>query len=123
MTNNNLEKKLKEFISAIKETKEYRAYQEADIILKNDKEASQLLADFQEAQQTLQVFQQGNFPGVQEQHQKVQDLYRKVQNNQIIMNWAKSQNKMQTLVGDLATDLTNQIKFFFAPPQKGGCCG
>lgn len=123
MTNQNLEKILKDLINAIKESKEYTNYQAADIVFKNDKEASQLLSDFQEAQQTFQVFQQGNFPGIQEQRQKVQDLYRKIQNNQIIMNWVKSQNKMQAFIGDLATYLTNHIKFPFTLPQKGGCCG
>ncbi len=120
---NNFDKTLKEFITVIKETKEYTSYKAADMIFKSDKEASKLLEEFQSSQQTLQIFRQGNFPGVDEQERKVRELYRKVQNSRAIMDWAKSQGKLQAFIGDLATELTNQINFPFTLPQKGGCCG
>ena len=119
----NLDQKIKEFVQAIKETKEYQAYKKAADIYNNDKAAQKLLSDFQMARQTLDIFQQGNFPGQDEQNQKVENLLKEVRKNSVINEWIQAQRQLQDLIGGLATALSDNIDFPFTLPEKGCGCG
>ncbi len=121
---NNLEQKIKEFIEAIKETKEFQDYQKAAEIYKQDNDAQTLLKDFQMAQQNLAILKQGNFSGQEEQREKVEELQKQVNSNDIIKNWIEKRKKFQDLVDSLATNISSDINFPFIYTQKSkGCCG
>lgn len=121
---NNLDQKIKEFSEAIQETKEFQDYAKANKVFQEDKDAQKLLKDFREAQQTLAIFQQGNFPGQEEQREKTENLLNEVRKNKVINEWAQTQKKFQALIARLATVLSNDLNFPFTLPQQGGgCCG
>ena len=121
---NNLEQKIKDFSEAIRETKEYQAYKKAAEIYNNDKHAQELLNEFNVARQNVAIFRQGNFPGLEEENKKLDDLFKKVKNNNAINDWTKTQAELQLLIGGMATELSNSIEFPFTLPQSGGgCCG
>ena len=121
---NNLDQKIKEFSEAIRETKEFQVYEKANEVFKKDKEAQKLLEDFQMAKQTLAIFQQGSFPGQEEQREKVENLLKEVRKNEVIKEWIESQRRLQDLVSRLATILSSDLNFPFTLPQGGGgCCG
>ncbi|MDZ7611215.1 MAG: YlbF family regulator [Candidatus Moranbacteria bacterium] len=115
--------KLKEFSQAIRETKEYQAYQKAAEIYKKDQNAQQLLKDFQTAQQNVNIYQQGSFSGIEEQKKEYENLLKEVRENKAINDWIKTQKDVQELVGVLAAELSQEIDFKFTPPEKRGCCG
>lgn len=119
-----LQRAVVEFGSAIRASREWRAYTEAEEAFGNDDAARALLRDLQEAQQTLSIFRQGEFPGQAEQRERVLRLRDQVQRNRVIIDWVSAEEAMRTLVGELAVQLSNEIKFPFAlPRQGGGCCG
>lgn len=121
---NNLDQKIKEFSEAIRETTTFQEYQRANELFQKDKEARKLLEEFQMAQQTLAIFQQGNFPGQEEQKGKAEQLLVQVRNNRIISEWIESQRRLQELVNRLAISLSQDLNFPFTLPQGGGgCCG
>ncbi|MDZ7612278.1 MAG: YlbF family regulator [Candidatus Moranbacteria bacterium] len=120
---NDLNLKLKEFSQAIRETKEYQAYQRAAKIYEKDQDAQQLLKDFQTAQQNVNIYQQGDFSGLEEQKKRYEDLLKEVRKNKTINDWIKMQKDVQKLVGFLATELSQDIDFKFIPLEKKGCCG
>lgn len=115
--------KTKDYIQALLETEEIQAYLKAVDDFKSDTESKKLLADLQESQQTLAVFRQGGFTGVAEQERKVKFLHDKVSKDKKIQSLIKSQQDIQNLVGDLASEISQAINFPFAQPQRGGCCG
>jgi cell fate (sporulation/competence/biofilm development) regulator YlbF (YheA/YmcA/DUF963 family) len=122
---NNLDQKIGEFSLAIKETKEYLAYKQAAQIYDADRASQILLNDLQMAQQAVDIFEQGNFSGLDEQKKKYEDLLEKVRKNEAINEWVKTRKQMEILVGELATAISNDIGFpFNLPPKKGcGCSG
>lgn len=121
---NNLEQKIKELSEDIRQTKEFQDYQKANEVFQADKAAQKLLADFREAQQTLVIFQQGGFPGQEEQRARTENLLIEVQKNKIINEWIQARNNLQILIGGLARSLNDNLNFPFRPYQQGGgCCG
>lgn len=121
---NTLDQKIKELSEAIRASRQWQVYQKANQAFQNDKEAKQLLNDFQMAQQTLAIFQQGGFPGQEEQREKVEELLKQVRQNKIIKEWIQSQRDMQILIENLAANISREINFPFSPLQSsGGCCG
>jgi len=121
---NNLNQKIKEFSEAIRETEEFKNYKKTNELFQKDKEARKLLEEFQMAQQTLAIFQQGGFPGQEEQRRKVEQLLAQVRKNKVISEWIESQRRLQDLVAKLATSLSSDLNFPFTLPQGGGrCCG
>ncbi len=120
----NLEQKTKEFIEAIKETKEFQDYQKAAEIYKQGHDAQTLLKDFQMAQQNLAILKQGNFSGQEEQREKLEDLQSQVSSNEVINDWIDKRRKFHDLVDSLATNISSDINFPFTYTQKSkGCCG
>lgn len=120
---NVLNLKLKEFSEAIQKTKEYQSYKNAAEIYKTDQESQQLLKDFQIAQQNVNIYQQGNFPGLEEQEKEYENLLKEVRKNKAINNWIEAQKDVQKLIGLLAAELSQDIDFKFTPPESKGCCG
>ena len=118
-----LDLKLKEFSQAIQKTKEYQAYKKAAEIYEKDQDAQQLLKNFQTAQQNVNIYQQGNFSGLEEQKKEYEKLFKEVRKNKVINDWIKTQKDTQELVGLLAEELSQNINFKFTPPEKRGCCG
>jgi cell fate (sporulation/competence/biofilm development) regulator YlbF (YheA/YmcA/DUF963 family) len=124
MSNNqSIYNKTKDYIKALSETDEVKAHNKAVEEFENDSVAKKLLADFQETQRTYAIFQQGGFEGVKEEEQKIRDLNDKVSKNQKIQSLIKTQQALQSLVGDLVGDISQGINFPFVQPQRGGCCG
>lgn len=113
----------KDYIQALSETDEVKAYKKAVSDFRSDEEARKLLSEFQETQRTFAVFRQGGFDGVKEEEQKLKDLNGKVSKNQKIQSLIKTQQELQSLVGDLVGNIGQGISFPFAQVQQGGCCG
>ena len=113
----------KNYIQALSETDEVKAYKKAASDFRNDAEARKLLSDFQETQRTFAVFRQGGFDGAKEEEQKLRDLDNKVAKNQKIQALIKTQQTLQSLVGELVGNISQGISFPFTQPQQGGCCG
>lgn len=120
---NNLDQKTKEFLESIKQTEEFKNYQKANNEFQSDKKAQELLKDVQEAEQTLSILRDGSFEGLEEQKKKTEKLLDEIRKNKIINEWIQSRNKLQSLVGELAAFLSEDIGFTFTPPQKRSCCG
>jgi len=121
---NNLDQKIKDFILAIRETKEFNDYQKAEEIYKKDKDAQSLLKDFQLAQQNLVILKQGNFSGQEEQREKVEALQKEFDKNEVIRDWIETRKKFQDLVDRLTANISSDINFPFTFIQKSkGCCG
>lgn len=120
---NTIHTKTKDYIKDLTESDEVKAYKKALGEFEEDKEAKKLLSDFQETQRTLAIFQQGGFDGVNKQEEKLRDLDSKLSKNQKIQTLIKSQQILQSLVGELVQDISQGINFPFVKPQQGGCCG
>ena len=123
MSNNSIFSKTKDYIQALSDTDEVIANKKAVEEFEKDDEAKKLLTDFQEAQRTYAIFRQGGFDGLKEQEEKVRDLNNKLSRNQKIQTLIKTQQALQTLVGELVGDISQGINFPFVQPQRGGCCG
>ncbi len=115
--------KTKEFIETLKESTEVQAYTAAVKAFKGDNTAKTLLKEVQEARQTLAIFRQGGFDGLAEQEKKVRDLQSQMSKNKAIQDLIKAQDNLQSLVGNLADEISQGINFPFTQPQRGGCCG
>lgn len=121
--NHILEQKTKEFIQALTETAEFKAFAKAQDVFNRDEKAKKLLADFQSTQQTHAVFHQGGFPGVEDQEKRLRELQHRLQQNPKIKGLIEGQRDLQLLVSDLVNKISLGISFPFAPPQgSGGCC-
>lgn len=121
--NKKIENKTKDYIQALSETDEVKAHKKAVEEFESDGEAKKLLADFQDTQRTYSIFRQGGFDGVKEQEEKLRDLNNQLSKNKKIQALIKTQQILQTFVGDLVGDISHGINFPFVQPQKGGCCG
>lgn len=120
---NNLDQKTNEFLDAIRQTNEFKNYQKAKEKFLSDKDAQKLLAEYQEAEQTLVILEQGGFSGADSQKEKTGKLLNEVRKNKTVSEWIKSQNRLQVLISDLATVLSNNVGLKFIPTQRRGCCG
>ncbi len=120
-----IDKKIKEFSSRIKELKEFQVYQKAAEAYFDDKSAQELLHEYQLALKNVDIYRYGNFPAeeVEAKDKIFQDLLEKVRNNEKINNWISSKNKVQEVLGDIAGAISNDLGIEFAPQKKGGCCG
>jgi cell fate (sporulation/competence/biofilm development) regulator YlbF (YheA/YmcA/DUF963 family) len=118
---NNLEQKIKEFSQAIQETRECQVFKKAAQTYDNDKEAQKLMNDFQVAQQQLVILREGNFSGQEEPEKKYEILLKEVRANAAINEFVEARKKMEILVGDLATTVSNEIGFPFNLPPKKSC--
>ena len=118
----NIKNALNELLNVIKESDVYKAYEKAKKQWSEAKESQKVLKDFLEARNTLGVFQQGNFPGIDEQREKVNKLYNEVNKDLNIQEWMEAQEKYQQFIWEQAEYLTKELGFNFSPKPKG-CCG
>jgi len=115
---------VKDFIETIKKTKEYKEYFKARNIFEKNLEAKKLLEDFQEAQQTYAIFRQGNFPGLEDQGIKLQELHKQVKECIEFQNLLTTQNNLRSMTEDMVEMISQGLSFPFAPKRaSGGCCG
>jgi len=122
MSDNGIQNKTKEYIQALLELEEMKAYKKAFEVYKEDKEAQQLLKDFQETQKTCAVFKQGGFDGVQEEERKLEKLNSLLSKNNVIQHLIKTQDSVQSFIGGLVGDISKGINFPFVQPRKSCCC-
>lgn len=123
MFNNTINKKTKEYIQALLDTEEVKAYKKALDEFRHDLKAKKLFSDFQETQRTYAIFRQGGFDGANEVEQKFRELNNKLSKNQKIQSLIRSQQILQSLVRDIVDDISKGINFPFVKPQQSGCCG
>lgn len=122
--NHVLEEKTEDFIQALTDSPEYQSLKKAREEFEKDKEAKDLLSDFQNTQQTYAVFRQNGFSGTGELENKLGQLQHKLRQNQKINNLLRSQQVLQSLIGELTQGISRKINFPFSPPPtSGGCCG
>jgi cell fate (sporulation/competence/biofilm development) regulator YlbF (YheA/YmcA/DUF963 family) len=120
--NHVLEQKTSDFIKALIETPEYQAFKKAQDNFDGDSEAKQLVDDFNNAQQTYAVFRQGDFPGIEEQKGRLDQLQDKLQQNAKISELMESEKNLQDLVSELASHISEEIGVPFNQPQSSCCC-
>ena len=120
--NHVLEQKTRDFIAALIDTPEYQAFKKAQENFDNDKEAKQLVDDFNNTQQTYAVFRQGDFPGIEEQKERLNQLRSRLDQNTTINGLLRSEQNLQLLVAELASHISQEIGFPFNQPQAS-CCG
>lgn len=120
---NTFDDKLKSFTQALIQQSEYQSYLKAKADFDNDAEAKKLLSDFRETQQTFFIFRQGNFPGLDQQENKLKLLQRQVDANKNINQLISAQNELQGFIASLVRNIAQEIKFPFEGTQRGGCCG
>ena len=120
--NHVLEQNTKDFIAALIDTAEYQAFKKARDNFESDNEAKQLVEDFNSTQQTLSVFRQGDFPGVEEQKERLNQLRSRLDQNATVSELLRSEQNLQLLVSDLANHISQEIGFPFNQPQAS-CCG
>ena len=120
--NHVLEQKTKDFIAALIDTAEYQAFKKAQDNFDSDNEAKQLVEDFNNTQQTYAVFRQGDFPGIEEQKERLNQLRSKLEQNPRISELLESESNLQLLVSDLANHISREIGVPFNQPQAS-CCG
>jgi cell fate (sporulation/competence/biofilm development) regulator YlbF (YheA/YmcA/DUF963 family) len=118
----NIKNSLNDLLKVIRKNAVYEAFKKAEKQWSESKDSQNLLNNFLETRSTLQVFQQGNFPGVEEQKKKVKELYEKVSNDSNIQEWMEAQEKYQQFIWDQAEYLTRELGIKFSPKPKG-CCG
>jgi len=120
--NHVLEQKTRDFIEALVETPEYQAFKKAQENFDSDNEAKQLVDDFNNTQQTYAVFRQGDFPGIEEQKGRLDQLQVKLQQNPKISELLESESNLQALVSELASHISQEIGVPFNQPQASCCC-
>ena len=120
--NHVLEQKTKDFIAALIDTAEYQAFKKAQDNFDSDNEAKQIVEDFNNTQQTYAVFRQGDFPGIEKQQERLDQLQVKLQQNPKISELLESESNLQALVSELASHISQEIGVPFNQPQAS-CCG
>ena len=120
--NHVLEQRIKGFIAALIDTPEYQAFKKAHDNFDSDNEAKQIVEDFNNTQQTFSVFRQGDFPGVEEQKERLNQLQNSLQQNPKISELLESERNLQSLVSELANHISQEIGIPFNQPQAS-CCG
>ena len=118
-----LNAKTKEYIETLRESDEVKSYKTALETFRADNDAKALLKNLQEAQQTYAIFRQGGFEGLAEQEKKVRALQGQMSKNKKIQDLLKAQENLQSLVGNLADEISQGINVPFTQPQREGCCG
>lgn len=120
--NNEIKTTLDELTSKIQASKEFQEYTVAKQSWEKSKDAQELLQKYIDTRNTLRVFQQGNFPGVEEQQELLKSLYKQVDTNTEIQEWSKAQDSYQKFIWEMAGYITETTGFDFTPKPKGGCC-
>ena len=120
--NHVLDQKTKDFIAALIDTPEYQAFKSAQENFDSDDEAKQIVEDFNSTQQAYNVFRKGDFPGAEEQKERLNQLRTKLEQNTRINELLKSEKDLQLLVSELADHISQEIGFPFNQPQAS-CCG
>lgn len=115
---NDPRKKAKEFAEAILESEAYKNFINSDEELKRNQPAQNLLREFQQKQMELQW--NGFNPNTLEE---LRDLQMKINKNETIQNFGKSQQELVDLLQRTNTIISGKIKTLFAFFQGGGCCG
>lgn len=120
--NHVLEQKTRDFIGALIDSPEYQAFKKAQENFDDDKEAKQLVDDFNNTQQTYAIFRRGDFPGIEEQKERANQLRSRLDQNATVVELLRSEQNLQLLVSQLVDHISQEIGFPFAQPQAS-CCG
>lgn len=119
--NHLLEQKTSDFIKALIKAPEYQAFKKARDDYEGDNEAKQLVEDFNNTQQTFSVFRQGDFPGAEEQKERLSQLRSRLDRNATVSELLRSEQNLQLLVSELAKHISQEIGFPFNQPQASYC--
>ncbi len=113
----------KDYIQALLETDELKAYSRVFKEFDDDNEAKKLLSDYREMMQTYIVFRQAGFDGSDELAEKLMEMEAKIYSNPKIQSLLNAQKDLQAFVSNLVREISQGINFPFAEPPRGGCCG
>lgn len=120
--NSEIKTSLDELTLKIKASKEFQKYTDAKKSWENSKDAQKLLQKYIDTRNTVRIFQQGNFPGLEEQQELLKSLYKEVDANTEIQEWGNAQDTYQQFIWEMAGYITETTGLDFAPKPKGGCC-
>jgi cell fate (sporulation/competence/biofilm development) regulator YlbF (YheA/YmcA/DUF963 family) len=119
---NKIDNALNTLLDAIKDDEVSIKYNNAKKKWSEAKESQELLADFMDARNTFRIFKQGGFPGLEEQKEKMKNLYEGVKKDKNIQEWTDAQEKYQQFIWDQAQYLSDKLGINFGPKPKS-CCG
>ena len=115
----------REFGEALAGCEECRAVEEAQESLRQNEEATKLVADYQLAQRSLRMARMWGRGVSKEEMDRLKDLGAKINSNQIIKNLSDAQKGLQEMLGNLNTEISDLLGIDFASNSRisgSGCC-
>lgn len=113
----------REFGEALADCEECRAVEEAQQALRKDREARELLSSYQLTQSSIQRARMWGGRVPKDELDKLRGLETKIISNQIIKNLLDAQKRLQEMLGNLDTEVSNLLGIDFASNSSvGGCC-
>jgi len=110
------------FVTALQETEQFTAFEQASKQMRQDNEAQQIINDYQTKQQSLQMMMMlGSLSA--DDRAELQRLEQALQDNATIATYMQSQLALQQLCQSVGQTLSHQIGFDFAAACGSSCCG
>jgi cell fate (sporulation/competence/biofilm development) regulator YlbF (YheA/YmcA/DUF963 family) len=123
MTRTKVMETAREFGEALANCEECRAVEQAEEALRKDREARELLSNYQLTQSSIQRARMwgGRIP--KEELDRLKDLEAKINSNPVIKKLLDAQKRLQEMLGNLNTEISNLLGIDFASNSSvGGCC-
>lgn len=113
----------REFGEVLANCEECRAVEQAEEALRKDTQAGKLLSDYQSTQRSIQMARMWGGRVPKDELDKLRGLETKIISNQIIKNLLDAQKRLQEMLGNLNTEISNLLGIDFASNSSvGGCC-
>lgn len=113
----------REFGEVLADCDECRALEKAEEALRKDKEARELISEYQSIQYSIQM---ARMWGRKVEKGKIDELKRleaKINSNQIIKNLLDAQKRLQEMLRNINTEISDLLGIDFAANSgSGGCC-
>lgn len=112
----------KELARVLAETPEFQAFEKAQLALRRDSGAQQVILQFQQKQRELQMF--GFFGDVEGRQRELEILRQRMLDDPTVKEYVKAQEELLTLLQETNQIITQiaGLDFAAACAQAGGCC-
>ncbi len=94
---------------AIRETAQYQELQRADVNLRNDKEAQEIVKNMQEVRQQIEFMQKSGVQPNQEQIENINSIQEKMETNITVLVLMKAQEKFGELLQQVNDSISEGI--------------
>jgi len=113
----------REFGEALANCEECLAVERAEEALRKDSQARKLLSDYQSTQRSVQMARMWGGRIAKDELDGLRSLEAKINSNQIIKNLLDAQKRLQEMLGNLNTEISDLLGIDFASNSTvGGCC-